>query len=316
MSIAFVFPGQGSQKVGMGKALAEAFPESRAVLEAVDAAVGFSLSRLCFEGPEAELQLTANTQPAILATSIAAYQVLVGRGVRPNFVAGHSLGEYSALVAAGALSLAEAATVVRRRGQYMQEAVPVGEGAMAAIIGLDLPDVEAACQKAAEGQVVAPANINSPGQVAIAGHAAAVARASKACKAAGAKRAIPLAVSAPFHCALMKPAQERLAPDLARIPFRDPTPPLVNNVDAQVVRTAAECRAGLVRQVSAPVRWQEGVETLAREGVTTFVELGAGSVLSGLVRKIVKGARTLNVEDPKSLEATLAALGDSIAVQG
>jgi [acyl-carrier-protein] S-malonyltransferase len=309
MSLAFVFPGQGSQKAGMGRALAEAFPESRAAYDEADRALGFPLSTLCFEGPDADLQLTANTQPAILATSIAACRALVARGVRPQWVAGHSLGEYSALVAAGGLSLADAASIVRKRGQYMQEAVPVGEGAMAAILLLDLPAIEEACRKAAEGQVVAPANLNSPGQVVIAGHAAAVARAMELCKAAGARRAVPLPVSAPFHCALMRPAQDRLESDLKSAALRDPEIPLVDNVDARAVRTAAECRDGLVRQVSSPVRWQESIELLAASGVTTFVEVGPGEVLSGLVKKIAKGVQVLNVQDPESLEKTVAALG-------
>jgi [acyl-carrier-protein] S-malonyltransferase len=309
MSVAFVFPGQGSQAVGMGRALVDAFPESRAVFEEADAALGFALSRLCFAGPEAELQLTANTQPAILATSVAALRPLLARGARPGWVAGHSLGEYSALVAAGSIGLADALRTVRRRGEYMQEAVPVGTGAMAAILGLDLPTIEAACREAAGGDVVSPANVNSPGQVVIAGHAGAVDRASELCKSRGAKRAVRLPVSAPFHCALMGPAQERLAADLAALAFRDLEVPLVNNVDARVVRDGAACREGLVRQVSGAVRWQDSVELLVAEGVTTFVEVGPGTVLSGLVRKIAKGARVLNVDSPESLEAAVAALG-------
>ena len=306
--IAFVFPGQGSQAVGMGRALAEAFPEGREVFAEADAALAMALSKLCFEGPEADLQLTANTQPAILATSIAALRPLVARGVRPDRVAGHSLGEYSALVAAGSLSLADALRTVRRRGQYMQEAVPLGVGAMAAILGLDLPSIEAACREAAEGQVVSPANVNSPGQVVIAGHTEAVERASEKCKAKGAKRAVRLPVSAPFHCALMQPARDRLAPELEALAFRDPEPPLVNNVDAAVVRDAAACRSGLVRQVSGTVRWQEAVERLVQEGVTTFVEVGPGTVLSGLVKKIAKGARVLSVDSPETLEAAVGEL--------
>jgi [acyl-carrier-protein] S-malonyltransferase len=316
VSLAFVFPGQGSQQVGMGRALAAAFPASRAAFDEADAALGFPLSRLCFEGPEAELQLTANTQPAILTASIAALRPLVARGVRPDWVAGHSLGEWTALVAAGSLGLAEAVRSVRRRGEYMQEAVPVGTGAMAAVLGLDLAGVEAACAEAAQGEVVAAANVNSPGQVVIAGHAAAVERASAACKARGARRAVPLPVSAPFHCALMRPAQERLAPVLEALAFADPAPPLVNNVDAEPVRDAAACRAGLLRQVSGTVRWQQAVERLAAEGVTTFIEVGPGTVLSGLVRKIAKGARVLNVDSPDSLETTVAALRDAAEPAG
>jgi [acyl-carrier-protein] S-malonyltransferase len=309
VSVAFVFPGQGSQKVGMGKALSAAFPESRAVFEEANQALGFSLSNLCFEGPEDDLQRTDNTQPAILTVAVAALRAVEARGFREQWVAGHSLGEYSALVAAGTLSLSEAVSTVRQRGQLMQEAVPEGQGAMAAILGLDLPEIEAACREAADGEVVAPANINSPGQVVIAGHAGAVERASSRCKAAGAKRAVALPVSAPFHCALMKPAQERLAPLLAALPFPDPVIPLVNNVSARPVRTGARCREGLVQQVSAPVRWQASVECMVAEGVTTFVELGPGTVLSGLIRRIAKGVTVLNVEDPESLEKTCAALG-------
>ena len=308
MTVAWAFPGQGSQKVGMGRALHDAFAESRAVFEEADRALGFPLSRLCFEGPEEQLQLTANTQPAILATSVAAAGALAARGLRPDWVAGHSLGEYSALVTAGVLSLRDAVVAVRRRGEYMQEAVPVGEGAMAAILALDLAAIEQACREAAQDQVVSPANINSPGQVVIAGHAAAVDRASELCKKAGAKRAVRLPVSAPFHCALMMPAQERLARDLARLSFAEATVPVVNNVDATVVRSPDSCRDGLVRQVSGTVRWQESVERLVREGASTFVEVGPGTVLSGLVKKIDRNVRVLSVEDPASLEATATAL--------
>jgi [acyl-carrier-protein] S-malonyltransferase len=307
-SLAFMFPGQGSQKVGMGRALYEAVPESRAVFEEADEALGFPLSRLCFEGPEDQLQLTANTQPAILATSVAAQRALAARGIAPAWVSGHSLGEYSALVAAGVLTLRDAVIAVMRRGQYMQEAVPVGVGAMAAILALDLPAIEQACREAAQGEVVSPANINSPGQVVIAGHAGAVDRASELCKKAGAKRAIRLPVSAPFHCALMMPAQTRLAADLARLPFAEPDVPLVNNVDADVVLSAERCCEGLVRQVSGTVRWQEVVERLVREGATTFVEVGPGTVLAALVKKIDRSVRVLSVEDPAGLDMAATAL--------
>ncbi len=308
MTTAWVFPGQGSQKAGMGKALADAFPEARQALAEADEALGEDLSRLCFEGPEADLQLTANTQPAILSVSVAAARTLAARGPRPDWLAGHSLGEWSALVAGEALRFADAVRTVRRRGQYMQEAVPVGEGAMAAILGLELDKAEEACREAAQGQVVAPANINSPGQVVIAGHRAAVGRAGEAAKRRGAKRVVPLPVSAPFHCALMAPAQERLARELDGLEIRDSQVPLVNNVDARVARDAGAIRDGLIRQVSGAVRWQQCVEELVRQGVTRFVEVGPGTVLTGLVRKIVPDAIVLNVEDPLSLEKAIAAV--------
>ena len=315
---AFIFPGQGSQAAGMGRELAERFAPAREVFEEADEALGFALSRLCFEGPAEELQLTENTQPAILATSVAALRAAEGEGVpRPDFVAGHSLGEYSALVAAGALSLRDAVSVVRKRGRYMQEAVPVGEGAMAAVLGADLETIEGVCAEARRGdEVCSAANINSPGQIVIAGSAAAVERALPLLKERGAKRAIPLKVSAPFHCALMLPAQERLAADLEGIEFKDLSVPLVTNVDARVIRTGAEARDSLVRQVSSPVRWRETVELLAREGTGTFVEIGPGKVLSGLVRQTAPQTRALNVEDAASLEATRAALADSGQAEG
>jgi [acyl-carrier-protein] S-malonyltransferase len=311
--IAFIFPGQGSQSPGMGRELAEKYAAARAAFEEADDALGFALSKLCFEGPAEDLQLTENTQPAILAASVAALRAAESEGLpRPAFVAGHSLGEYSALVAAGALSLADAVRTVRKRGRYMQEAVPVGAGAMAAVLGADLETIEAACAEARRGdEVCGAANINSPGQIVIAGSAAAVERALPLLKERGAKRAIPLKVSAPFHCALMLPAQGRLAADLEGIEFEDLSAPLVTNVDARVIGTGAEARGSLVRQVSSPVRWRESVELLAREGVDTFVEIGPGKVLSGLVRQTAPQSRALNVEDAASLEATRAALFSS-----
>jgi [acyl-carrier-protein] S-malonyltransferase len=313
MGVAFIFPGQGSQSPGMGRGLAEKYAAAREVFEEADDALGFALSELCFNGPAEELQLTENTQPAILATSVAALRAAESEGLpRPDFVAGHSLGEYSALVAAGALKLGDAVRVVRKRGRYMQEAVPVGAGAMAAILGADIEAVESACAEARrDGEVCGPANINSPGQIVIAGSAAAVERAIPLLKARGAKRAVPLKVSAPFHCALMLPAQERLAEDLSRVEFKDLSVPLVSNVDARVVRAGEEARESLVRQVSSPVRWRGSVELLAGEGVETFVEVGPGKVLCGLVRQTAPQARCLNVEDATSLAATLAALDSS-----
>ncbi len=307
--IACVFPGQGSQYSGMGRRMAEAYPRAREVFECADAALGFSLSRLCFEGADEDLKRTENTQPAILTVSWACYRVLEEAGVRPCFVAGHSLGEYTALVAARALAFEEAVNLVRRRGQYMQEAVPVGQGAMAAILGLPAEVVEQACREAAQGQVCAPANFNSPQQIVIAGHKEAVERALALLRERGARRVVPLPVSAPFHCSLMRPAEERLAEDLARATFSDPVIPVVNNVDAEIVRTAEAAREGLRRQVSRPVRWEESIRRLLGEGVTTFIEVGPGRVLSGLIRQIERSARTLTVEDPASLEETLKELG-------
>jgi [acyl-carrier-protein] S-malonyltransferase len=318
--IAFLFPGQGSQSVGMGKALDEAFPEARAALQEADAAFAAaagpaargtdaaprSLRELCFEGPEDQLMLTEHTQPAILAVSIAAARVLEARGVRPQFVAGHSLGEYSANVAAGTFGFADAVGTVRRRGRYMQEAVPPGQGAMAAVLGLDVAKVRRACEEAAEGEVVSPANINGPGQVVIAGAAGAVARAGERAKALGAKRVVPLAVSAPFHCALMKPAELRLAPELRALAVRDPGMPVVANVDAEPKRDAGAAIEALVRQVSAPVRWEDVVRRLASEGVATYVEVGPGRVLGGLVRKIHPEATVLAFGGPEDLGGVIA----------
>ena len=306
--LAFVFPGQGAQKVGMGRALADEFPVCRDAFEEADAALSEPLSTLCFEGPEERLMLTENTQPAILAMSVAVWRLVRSRGVDASFAAGHSLGEYSAHVAAGTLSYADALRTVRRRGRYMQEAVPVGEGAMAAILGLDREGVARACAEieAETGRVVSAANLNAPGQVVIAGHADAVAAASDRAKTLGAKRAIPLAVSAPFHCALMKPAEDRLAPELRALAAADPRIPVVANVDAEPKRTAGAAVDALIRQVSSPVRWEDAVKRLVAEGVTTFVELGPGSVLAGLIRKIDRGVTVVSIEDAEGLDAALA----------
>jgi [acyl-carrier-protein] S-malonyltransferase len=304
--IAFLFPGQGSQAVGMGRALADTYPEARTVFDEADAALGEPLSRLIFEGPAETLTLTEHTQPAILTMSVAAYRVLAARGLEPDVVAGHSLGEYSAHVAAGTIAFADAVRIVRHRGRYMQEAVPVGTGAMAAILGLDGDAVTRACSEAAEGDIVSPANLNAAGQVVIAGSAPAVARAIERAKAAGAKRAIPLQVSAPFHCALMKPAEERLAPELRALTVHTPRVPVVANVDAEPRTDGASAIEALVQQVSAPVRWQDVMSRLVAMGVTKFVEVGPGTVLTGMGKKQARDAAFASFDAPEQLDAVEA----------
>jgi [acyl-carrier-protein] S-malonyltransferase len=306
--VAFLFPGQGSQQVGMGKEFFDNLPSARRLFEEADAALGESLSQLCFAGPEDELKLTANTQPAILTSSIAALRALEERGARADFVAGHSLGEYSALVAAGALQFPDAVQLVRKRGIFMQEAVAPGVGAMAALLGGSAEIVNAVCAEASELGVCSPANINSPNQIVIAGNRAAVERAVELAKQKGIRRAVMLAVSAPFHCALMRPAAERLKPVLEAAAVSDLQTPLVTNVDAEIINSGGDARDALFRQVASPVRWSDSVKRLLEAGVETFVEVGTGQVLSGLVRSISRESKILNVENLESLETTVAAL--------
>ncbi len=309
--IAFLFPGQGSQTVGMGRELKERFPAAAEVFAEADEALGFSISKLCFEGPLEELRLTENTQPAILTVSVAAFRVLAERGVQPAIAAGHSLGEWSAHVAAGTLGFADAVRAVKARGRAMQDAVPAGQGAMAAVLQLDAAQVAEACAEAAAetGLTVQPANLNSPGQTVISGAAAAVEKASALCKAKGARRAVPLPVSAPFHCALMQPAEQEVARVLESIPLSDPQIPVAANVTGNLVNTADEARQALIRQVTGAVRWGDCIKTLAGAGVQVFLEVGPGKVLSGLMKQIDPAPKALNVEDAASLEKTLAELG-------
>jgi len=304
--IAFLFPGQGSQAVGMGKDLAAHHAVARQTFQEADEALRYKLSQLCFEGPEEKLKLTEVTQPAILAVSIAAFRVLHEKGLKPNYVAGHSLGEYSAHVAAGTLKFADAVRTVRNRGKYMQEAVPVGVGAMAAILGMTFDAVTEICRDAAHGKICQPANLNSPEQIVISGHAAAVERAIQLATERGAKKAVSLPVSAPFHCALMQPAQDRLALDLQALNFQKPAFPVVCNVDAALVTDAEHARAALIRQVTGSVKWDPSVRLLIEKGVTLFVEVGPGKVLWGLMRQIDRSKACLTVGDEASLQKALS----------
>lgn len=305
-AIAFLFPGQGSQSVGMGKELAAKYPVARETFDEADAALGYKLSQLCFEGPEDQLKLTETTQPAILTASVATWRVLRSKGIRPAYVAGHSLGEYSAHVVAGTLSFADAVRTVRNRGKHMQEAVPVGVGGMAAVLALGAEKLQQVCADAAQGEICCPANLNSPDQTVISGNKAAVERAAELAKQRGAKRAIMLPVSAPFHCPLMQPAQDRLAADLASLPFHAPEFPVMCNVDAALVTTGEQARDALVRQVTGAVQWEKSMRALVELGVQTFIEVGPGKVLCGLMKQVDRSRSCFNIEDEASLQKTLA----------
>lgn len=309
MKIAYIFPGQGSQYVGMAKEFIETFNESKEVFDIAGAALGFDLAQLCMHGPSETLNKTENTQPSILATSIAILRALERRGLSADAAAGHSLGEYSAITAAGGFELKDAIALVQKRGRYMQEAVPEGVGLMAAILGMDRAALEKTCLDAAKNGIVAPANYNSPGQIVIAGEKKAVEKAMELAKAAGAKKVVPLMVSVPSHCPMMKQAGDRLSQELDRVTINDLRIPIVNNADAKFVRTAAELKPSLVRQISSPLYWEDSINRLTADGFDTFIEIGPGKVLSGLVKRIAKDAKVLNVEDQKSMGETLSALG-------
>jgi len=308
LKIAFIFPGQGSQYAGMAKEFIENFEESKEVFDIASSALGYDLAQLCLNGPIEKLNLTENTQPAILASSIAILRPLERRGLTASAAAGHSLGEYTAITAAGGLKLADAVALVQKRGRYMQEAVPAGTGLMAAVLGMTRQDVEKTCHEASKNGIVAAANYNSPGQIVIAGEKPAVEKAMELARIAGAKRVVPLAVSVPSHCALMYEAGKRLAAELDKMTINDLTMPIVNNAEAKFLRLAAELRPSLVKQISAPLYWEDSINAMTAEGFDTFIEIGPGKVLSGLVKRIARDARVLNVEDLKSMNETLKTL--------
>jgi len=309
MKIAFLFPGQGSQYVGMAKEFIENFKESKEVFDAASAALGYDLAHLCINGPVEKLNLTENTQPAILAASIAILRPLERRGLAATAAAGHSLGEYTAITAAGGFELKDAVSLVQKRGRYMQEAVPEGIGLMAAILGMEREDLEKTCLEAAKNGIVAPANYNSPGQIVIAGEKQAVEKAMELARAKGAKKVIPLAVSVPSHCAMMKQAGDRLARELDSVKINDLRIPIVNNADAKFLKSAAEIRPSLIKQISSPLFWEDTIKNMVADGYDIFIEIGPGKVLTGLVRRIAKDAKVLNVEDQKSMNDTLSAVG-------